>query len=78
MSRHGNDQATAAALGNRIRMRRLELGLSQAQVAERADRMSVQHFGVVERGDANVTVQVLISIARALETSASQLMEGLQ
>lgn len=69
-------QELALSLGNAIRTRRLELGLTQEQVAERADGIDANYFGRIERGEKNVSVALLVSVARALETSASELLEG--
>jgi transcriptional regulator with XRE-family HTH domain len=49
------------------------LGLTQEQIAERA-AMHTTYLGAIERGEKNVSVQRLVSIARALETTAGKLL----
>ncbi|MFT4039099.1 MAG: helix-turn-helix transcriptional regulator [Thermomicrobiales bacterium] len=56
----------AQDLGQAIRRRRLEAGLSQEALAERAD-IHRNHIGFLERGERSPTVEVLARIASALE-----------
>lgn len=65
-------------VGDAIRARRLTLGLTQAQTAERAGAMDVDYLGRVERAEKNISVSLLVEIARALETTASQLLAGVR
>jgi transcriptional regulator with XRE-family HTH domain len=64
---------TLVALGDTIRRIRKERGLSQEQVAHVAE-VDVSYLGRVERGDNNVAVLKLESIARALGTTMASLM----
>ncbi|MBN8868025.1 MAG: helix-turn-helix transcriptional regulator [Solirubrobacterales bacterium] len=61
------------ALGQVLAQRRDWAGLSQDDVA-RAAGMSMNHYGRVERGESGVTVALLIAIARALHTTAAELL----
>ena len=60
------------ALGNAIRGARLAQGLSQEELALKAE-VDRTYLGRVERGDSVVAVLVLISIAKALGLSLERL-----
>ena len=62
-----------ARLGARIRARREALGLTQAALAERAGVTS-NYVGVLERGLKLPTLDTLITLAKALETSPADLL----
>ena len=53
------------SFGRRIRQLRLKKGWTQEQLAERANRHWT-YIGGIERGERNVTLQVIADIARAL------------
>ena len=63
-------------LGRRIRAARTSLGLSQEQLANESiiDR---SYIGGVERGERNITFNVLCKIAEALQCDLAELMKGL-
>ncbi|MCM2438352.1 helix-turn-helix transcriptional regulator [Agrobacterium vitis] len=63
------------ALGENIRSRRQELEISQERLAEQAG-LHRTYVGGVERGERNVSLDNILSIARALNTTASDLMRG--
>lgn len=66
--REGYDEARRAfVIGQAVRERRLALGLSQAEVAERAG-MSQPALSRLEAGGTVPTISVLERIAVALET----------
>ncbi len=52
-------------LGNKIRIERKKLKLSQEKLAELAD-LNKNFIGMIERGETNVTVKNLENIAIAL------------
>jgi transcriptional regulator with XRE-family HTH domain len=52
-------------LGKRIRQLRLKKGWTQEELAERTNRHWT-YIGSIERGERNVTLQVIADIARAL------------
>lgn len=62
-------------LGERIRDRRLALGLTQEQLAARAGLTAV-HVGRVEHGEPDVSVSTIEKIAAALNTTPGDLLGG--
>lgn len=64
-------------IGSRIRERRHEAGLSQAELAELAD-VSPQYISLVENGRKQISLTVLVHIAGALSVSMDQLLFGLE
>lgn len=62
------------ALGDVIRQRRIEVGLTQEQLADKAD-LHRNYVSGVERGSYNIGVSNLVAIAVALQTAASALLE---
>lgn len=60
-----NEQTILKRLGKQVKVRRVLLGLSQAQAAARA-KVSSTTVGAIERGENNVSVSLLIKIAAAL------------
>lgn len=61
-------------LGKAIRERRLELGVSQMEMAEEAG-IHRTYLSDVERGERNITVAMLAKLAGALNISVSQLVK---
>jgi transcriptional regulator with XRE-family HTH domain len=57
-----------AALGEAIRRLRLDAGISQEQLAERAETDLTQ-VGGIERGVRNPSYTTLLRLAKALDTS---------
>ena len=66
-----------AQLGEAVRKNRLALKLSQEGLAERAD-LHWTYIGGIERGERNVGLLNIVKIAQALETTASQLLNGIR
>jgi transcriptional regulator with XRE-family HTH domain len=64
------------SLGQRIRALRNKKGWSQEYLSERCNLYS-SHMGQIERGESNVTLSTLLAIARALDTTVSEIFEGL-
>ncbi|MBQ9120501.1 MAG: helix-turn-helix transcriptional regulator [Lachnospiraceae bacterium] len=60
-------------LGERIRKRRKELKLSQEKLAERID-VSSPHMCNIENGKTKFSLQVLVDLANALETTPNALL----
>ncbi|HZR33479.1 MAG TPA: helix-turn-helix transcriptional regulator [Terriglobales bacterium] len=60
-----------------VRKRRLALRLSQEGLAERAN-LHWTYIGGIERGERNVSLINIVKIARALNTSASNLLSGIR
>jgi transcriptional regulator with XRE-family HTH domain len=65
-----------ASLGERVRGRRKELGLSQEALADLAG-IDRSHMGKIERGERNVTVLNVERIATALQVDVWDLMKPL-
>jgi transcriptional regulator with XRE-family HTH domain len=62
-----------AALGRSIRERRLEIGISQEGLADRAG-LHRTYVGGIERGERNVSFGNLLKLAHALEVRPSALL----
>ena len=60
-------------LGQKIRAFRKQAGLSQEQLAEKAD-LSYKYVGEVERGCVNISLDSLVRIAKALRVALRQLL----
>jgi transcriptional regulator with XRE-family HTH domain len=63
-------------LGIRIRERRKTLGLTQEELASKAD-IDRSYIGGIERGERNVTFTTLCTICIALECDVATLTRGL-
>jgi transcriptional regulator with XRE-family HTH domain len=55
----------ARQLGTMLQDQRLREGLTQSELAERAE-LSLKYVGEIERGEANVTIQALERLASVL------------
>jgi transcriptional regulator with XRE-family HTH domain len=64
-------------IGVVVQKQRLRQGLTQVQVAERAD-LSLKHIGEVERGAANVSVDIVARIADAIGLNQADLLLPVQ
>ena len=62
------------AMGNRIRARRLEMGLTQEKLAEMAD-CSLSYIGFVERGEMSLSLYNFLKIASALKLDLSTFLQ---
>ena len=60
-------------LGNSVRTLRHQQGLTQEQLAELAN-LHRTYIGGIERGERNVSLQNLIRIAKALNTTVSKML----
>lgn len=76
-SSKGNNKISPATLflANAILSRRLQIGLTQEEVSERAD-MSPAQYGRIERGKNDMRIVTANRIALALETTLSNLLSG--
>ncbi|MPZ17574.1 MAG: helix-turn-helix domain-containing protein [Luteitalea sp.] len=66
-------RAVRLRVGERIRQLRNFRGLSQEQLAEQVGNTPV-HMGLVERGKANVTIDILTMIADKLSVDVAELV----
>lgn len=60
-------------LGKNIKKLRKKLGLTQAQVAKKAD-IHVNFFARIERGEENPTYETLEKLAKALKVKSSEFL----
>lgn len=65
---------TKILLGKRIRSLRRIKDLSQEELAEKAN-MSGKYVGEIERGQANITIDILEKISTALNVEISELFD---
>jgi transcriptional regulator with XRE-family HTH domain len=61
------------AFGLKVRMRRFEMEMTQEELAEKAD-LHPTYLGSVERGERNIALENIITIAKALGCSPKDLM----
>ena len=64
-----------ATVGERIRRRRKELNMTQAELAERINR-SIKYCADIERGYCGMSIDTLLSFCQALRISPSTLLLG--
>ncbi|THV16186.1 helix-turn-helix transcriptional regulator [Nocardioides caeni] len=64
-------------LGERVRERRHELGLSQERLAE-GTALHWSFIGRIERGQANLTLRNILRLAAALDVDPGVLVTGLR
>jgi transcriptional regulator with XRE-family HTH domain len=63
--------------GSRVRQRRLEVGLTQEDLAEQAE-LHVTYLGGIERGVRNPALQKILLLAVALDIDPGELVRGLR
>ncbi len=76
MGRTARRSASQTELGERVRNRRLDLGLSQMALAERIE-LHFTFVSEVERGIRNLSLQSLLRLSEGLETDPGKLVKGL-
>ncbi len=62
-------------VGERIRRRRMELAMTQAQLAEQIGK-STKYCADVERGSCGMAIETLLTLSRALRLSPSVILLG--
>lgn len=62
--------------GRRVRHLRLQLGISQEELAHRCN-LHRTYIGGIERGERNPSLRNIVRIAKALGISPSKLFDGL-
>ncbi|TDF82947.1 helix-turn-helix domain-containing protein [Pseudomonas sp. H9] len=64
-------------LGNKIRLMRIALGLSQEGLAD-ATGLHRTYIGSIERGERNLSLKNIVIITRALSTTPSELFKDIE
>ena len=64
------------SFGERVRARRMELGLSQEALGEAAG-LHRTYIGGIERGERNLALVNIVSLAHALDIDPGDLLRGL-
>lgn len=77
MPRNPSRSSPTSLFGQRLRDRRLELGLSQEALAEAAG-LHRNYVGSVERGERNIALVNILRIAGALGVDPAELVAGLE
>lgn len=68
------EQDVRNLFGKRVRERRLALGLTQQELADRAG-LHRSYIGEIELGRRNVTLKSAVKIAKALQVDVASLLE---
>ena len=76
MARKGRGGDPLEEFGRRLRERRLELGLSQEALAERAG-LHRTYIGDVERGERNIALVNIVRLSEALVVDPAELVRGI-
>lgn len=63
------------AVGERIRKKRIQLGLSQDELAVRIDR-ATKYCSDIERGMCGMSIETMLAIAKALDMNLDYMMFG--
>jgi len=63
-------------IGKHIKNLRVEHDLTQQVLAERAD-ISYKYLGEIERGQVNLSIEILIKIAQSLHVNAGDLLNDI-
>ena len=61
-------------IGNRIKNRRIELGMTQQELAVKIGFKTRSHISLLEQGDRNIPISKIEKLANALEVSPEYLM----
>ena len=71
------DRDPRVQFGANLRSRRLALGLSQEEFAEKAD-LHWTYVGGIERGERNLGLLNIVKVARALKITPSELLTNVR
>jgi transcriptional regulator with XRE-family HTH domain len=69
---NNRDKVVLKNFGDHLRILRMEKGLSQEQLALKAE-ISKNQVGNIERGEVNVTLITVTALSKALEISPQEL-----
>ena len=64
-------------LGTRIRELRLKMGFSQESFADHCG-LHRTYMGGIERGERNLTIQTVLTVAKGLGITMSELLSGIE
>ena len=67
------DESILIKFGKKVREKRLQKGISQEKLAEKAG-VHRTYIGMIERGEKNITLGNIEKIAKALEIPLDKLM----
>ncbi len=70
-----NKREILVEFGNNLRAERSRLGLSQEQLAEKANLSQYQHISKIENGEADIRLTTLIPILKALDIKFEKLYD---
>lgn len=59
-------------IGKMFKKARKEMGLKQSEIAEKAG-VGANYYSIIERGEANPTVEILTKIAKVLRIKPSEI-----
>lgn len=76
MAQDGAKRPATVVFGQRVRARRVELGLSQETLAQRAG-LHRTYVGSLERGERNVALINILRLGRALGVDSGSLISGI-
>ena len=65
-------------IGYRIKERRLELGLSQRELADRLGYKAKSAISMIERGERALNASQILPFAEALDCSIDDLLDGIK
>lgn len=71
-----NENAPTSVFGQRVRARRMDLGLSQEALAQRAG-LHRTYVGSLERGERNVALVNIVRLGKALGVDPGTLVQGI-
>jgi transcriptional regulator with XRE-family HTH domain len=77
LKRHGSGSLRVVSFGKTVRRRRQALGLTLEGLSERA-KLSPNYLGTVETGRRDPSLSTVTKIAKALETTAAELLGGVK
>lgn len=61
-------------IGQRIRIRRRQLGLSQEELARKLHKQSAAFIALIEAGERNISMMDLLLLAKHLKTTTTELI----
>lgn len=67
------DMSVNSNIGNKLKRARMEQGLTQEELAERAG-IRANYYAKIERGEINTTIDTLQKIASALNVKSSDIL----